>query len=52
MSSLMIVDEYSKRNLTDPNDKFIAISALASYSQGGYAEHLGIYCAPCRNSTL
>ena len=45
MSWLTIVDEYSKQNLTDPNDKFIAISALASYSQDRYAEHLGMYCA-------
>lgn len=52
MSWLMIVDEYSKRNLTGPNDKFIAISALASYSQDRYAKHLGLYCAPCRNSTV
>ncbi|ETS78429.1 hypothetical protein PFICI_10491 [Pestalotiopsis fici W106-1] len=40
-----VVDDYSMRDLTDPNDKLTAISALAQYFSDEFGHILGRYCA-------
>lgn len=44
-SWLTIVDDYSERDLTYPDDKLVAISALAKHYADKYGEVLGSYCA-------
>ncbi|KAJ3575296.1 hypothetical protein NPX13_g4083 [Xylaria arbuscula] len=39
------VDDYNKRDLTNPRDKLLAISGLAKRFQHNYGNVLGAYCA-------